>query len=158
MYIFNHRNHWANEYALERDALISAYGVAIQLHHIGSTAIAGLSSKDCIDILGVVSDLSVVGDRKQGLVNIGYDYRGAYGINGREYFSKKHRKVHLHIFESGDFNITKHLNFVEVMRGDLRLVDELNAIKTQLHNKFPSNVEAYQEGKKYFYDQIHELI
>ena len=38
------------------------------------------------------------------------------------------------------------------------LVEELNAIKKELHKKFPNNKEAYQTGKKHFYDKIHRMI
>lgn len=158
MYIFNHKSDWKLEYTLESEAVISSYGKGLELHHIGSTAIKGLSSKDCIDMLGVVSDISMVSNKNQALVDLGYTYRGDYGINGREYFSKKDRKVHLHIFEAGDSNIKKHLNFVEVMQGNPKLVDELNALKNQLHKKFPNSKETYQSEKKYFYDKIHQLI
>jgi len=158
VYLYKHKTEWTHEYILERDAVMSSYGAEIELHHIGSTAVAGLNSKDCIDILGVVPDLSIVGDKKESLIDIGYDHRGLYGIRGREYFSKQHRKVHLHIFQSGDFNITKHLNFVKVMRANPRLIEELNVVKEQLHIEFPIDKEAYQIGKKYFYDKIHEMI
>jgi GrpB-like predicted nucleotidyltransferase (UPF0157 family) len=137
---------------------MSSYGAELELHHIGSTAVAGLNAKDCIDILGVVPNLSIVGDKKESLIDIGYDHRGPYGIPGREYFSKQHRKVHLHIFESGDFNITKHLNFVKIMRANPSLIEALNVVKEQLHIKFPVDKEAYQIGKKFFYDKIHEMI
>lgn len=158
MYLYKHKTEWAHEYKLTRNAIISSYGPGLELHHIGSTAIDGLSSKDCIDILGVVPSLPITSDKKESLIELGYEYRGAYGIQGREYFSKQYRKVHLHIFGSGDFNIIKHLNFVKVMRANPRLIDELNVIKEQLHTKFPVDKEAYQIGKKYFYDQINEAI
>lgn len=158
MYLYKHKTEWANDYILARDAIVSSYGAELELQHIGSTAIDGLNAKDCIDILGVVPSLSIISEKKKSLIDLGYEYRGAYGIEGREYFSKLHRKVHLHIFESGDFNVIKHLNFVKVMRANPRLIDELNIIKQRLHNKFPSDKEAYQIGKKYFYDKLHEMI
>lgn len=158
MYLYKHKTEWAHDYARARDAIMLSYGAGLELQHIGSTAIDGLKAKDCIDILGVVHSLPIISDKRESLIELGYDYRGAYGIQGREYFSKQHRKVHLHIFESGDFNITKHLNFVAVMRANPRLIDELNVIKEQLHTKFPSDREAYQIGKKYFYDKLHEMI
>jgi GrpB-like predicted nucleotidyltransferase (UPF0157 family) len=158
MYLYKHKTEWAQEYNRARNAIISSYGSGLELHHIGSTAIEGLKAKDCIDILGVVPSIAIISDKKERLIELGYEYRGAYGIQGREYFSKKHRKIHLHIFQSGDFNIIKHLNFVNVMRANPRLIDELNVIKQQLHTKFPNDREAYQIGKKYFYDKINQAI
>jgi len=158
MYLFKHRNNWAAEYLAEGTAITKSYGTAIELHHIGSTAVPGLHSKDCIDILGVVEDLSQATKRTDKLITLGYEYKGAYGIDERMYFSKTTRKVHLHIFEANNVNIDRHLKFVEIMRAKAKLVEELNAIKKTLHKKFPNNKEAYQTGKKHFYDKILRMI
>jgi len=88
MYIYPHDKKWASEYAQESKAIISNYGVGLDLYHIGSTAIKGLNAKDCIDILGVVTNLSEMQDKKESIVRLGYTYKGKYGIHGREYFSK----------------------------------------------------------------------
>ena len=157
MYLFDHNTHWKLDYKRESETILSSYGTGLELHHIGSTAIDGLRSKDCIDILGVVSDISKVSANKQALVDIGYVSKGSYGIDGREYFSKEHRKVHLHVFEAGNLNIQQHLNFIKVMKDNLHLVNELNTLKSRLHKSFPNNKNAYQSGKKYFYDRIHRM-
>ena len=118
MYLHPHKEEWKAEYLRESELILLSYGKDIELHHIGSTAVRGLFAKDCIDILGIVENLSEVAVRKQHLIELGYDYKGSYGILGREYFSKKSRKIHLHIFASGDVNIKKYLHFVEAMQGN----------------------------------------
>lgn len=155
MYLYPHNNKWQDEYANERGLILSSYGGGIKLHHIGSTAIEGLFAKDCIDILGIVKSLSAVRKRKESITSLGYRYKGENGISGREYFSKNVRKVHLHIFEAGDPNVRKHLHFVEVMRGNTHLIEELNALKKRLHQKYPSNKGSYQREKEPFYKQLH---
>jgi GrpB-like predicted nucleotidyltransferase (UPF0157 family) len=156
MYIHPHKEEWKAEYLRESELIRSCYGADIELHHIGSTAIVGLHAKDCIDILGVVSDLSQVVARKETLIRLGYRYKGAYGIAGREYFSKEVRKVHLHIFRSGDSNIEKHLKFIKAMQGDEALIGELNRLKMQLQDRYPHDREAYQTEKSDFYVRINE--
>jgi GrpB-like predicted nucleotidyltransferase (UPF0157 family) len=158
MYIHAYKDEWKVEYLRESELIRSRYGADIELHHIGSTAVIGLYAKDCIDILGVVSNLSEVVARKDAIVGLGYRYKGAYGIEGREYFSKDVRKVHFHIFASGDSNIEKHLKFVETMKGDQAFIDELNRLKIHLHSRYPHDREAYQKAKKFFYTKIHEQI
>lgn len=152
MYLHPPKTSWKTDFQEERQRILAHYGDALELHHIGSTAIIGLYAKDCIDILGIVKNLSEVTDKKAQLINLGYAYKGAYGIEGREYFSKKERKVHLHIFEEGDINIRKHLRFIEVMQGNMHLIRVLNYIKKDLHKRNPNDQEAYQREKKYFYD------
>lgn len=158
MYLYPYNNEWPTEYRLEEQAILAAYRGSIQLHHIGSTAVEGLFSKDCIDILGVVDDLTQVKANVSCLENLGFKYKGAYGIGGREYFSKEARKVHFHIFQDGNLNIKKHLGFVRVMQARPDLVAELNALKVSLAQKYPLNKDAYQAEKKFFYDEIHRML
>lgn len=158
MYIYSHKDEWKDEYASESSLILSSYGEGIHLHHIGSTAIEGLFAKDCIDILGVVESLSEVTLRKKSINDLGYRYKGEYGIPGREYFSKSIRKVHLHIFQAGDPSIRKHLHFVDVMRGNNKLVEDLNKLKKHLHKIYPSDKDSYQREKEHFYNHIHAML
>ncbi len=154
MYIHPYKEEWKSEYLRESELIRSHYGAEIELHHIGSTAVVGLFAKDCIDILGVVSDLSEVVARKAQIVGLGYRYKGAYGIARRVYFSKDVRKVHFHVFKSGDPNIGRHLKFVELMQGNTALINDLSRLKMQLHDRFPDDREAYQEEKIAFYSKL----
>ena len=142
MYIHPHRKEWKDDYINESSLILSSYGKDIKLHHIGSTAIEGLYAKDCIDILGVVDDLAEVVKHKNSIIELGYDFKGEYGIPGRQYFSKSVRKVHLHIFQAGDTNIRKHLFFVERMRGNTEMINKLNTLKIDLQNKYPADKDT----------------
>ena len=158
MYIHQHKNEWKTEYENEKDLILSNYNGSINLHHIGSTAISGLYAKDCIDILGVVNNTSDIVAQKQKFIDVGYTYKGEYGLVGREYFSKTKRKVHLHIYQLGHLAIKKHLNFINVMQGNLKFIQELNQIKQHLHNKYPKDKDSYQREKEYFYNNIHKML
>ena len=155
MYLYPHKNKWKDEYANESGLILSSYGSGIKLHHIGSTAIEGLFAKDCIDILGVVECLPTVRKRKKSITDLGYCYKGEYGISGREYFSKNIRKVHLHIYKAGDSNVRKLLHFVDIMRGNTLLIDQMNKLKKHLHQKYPLDKDSYQREKEHFYEQLH---
>ena len=158
MYLFPHNEKWKSEFEHEKNSIITAYEAEIDIFHIGSTAIKGLYAKDCIDLLGVVKDISKVSTLKQSIVNLGFVYRGNNGIIGREYFSKKHRKVHFHIFQSDDVNVEKHLNFVRVMKNNVELITELNQVKQALHSKYPNDKESYQNEKEFFYNRINTVL
>lgn len=110
----------------------------VELHHIGRTAVTGLCSKDCVDILGVTSKLPSCLDAVEPLEILSYQYKGEYGIKGRHYFLKHGAsKPHLHICVSGHEQIQRHLHFVEVMSRNPYLVEELNQLKLSLANRFP---------------------
>ena len=158
MYIFPHNENWAYEYAKESEHISQAFADEIELFHIGSTAVKNLVAKDCIDILGVVKNLSLVQERREDLIVLGYVSKGEYGIKGREYFTKTSRKVHLHIYKKCSPEIKKHLNFVEIMRSHPGLVAELSALKRLLHGKYPNNKEQYQQDKIHFYNDVHKMF
>lgn len=158
MYLFPYKPHWLTDYLLESEAIVSSYGTRLELHHIGSTAIPGLYAKDCIDILGVVPNILEVEAKKPALKSLGFTAKGTYGIEGRAYFSKANRKVHLHIFEAGDSHINEHLGFVKLMFNNKQLINELNVLKCELQNKYPNDKELYQRDKTFFYEKLHQRL
>jgi len=158
MYLFPHNEKWKSEFENEKTSIISAYEGKIEIFHIGSTAIEGLHAKDCIDLLGVVEDIPVVSTLKQSLINLGFVYRGDNGITGREYFSKKHRKVHFHIFQSDDENVEKHINFVKIMKNNVELITELNQVKQDSYANYPNDKKSYQNEKEFFYNRINKVL
>jgi GrpB-like predicted nucleotidyltransferase (UPF0157 family) len=158
MYLHPPNDEWQSGFEHEKNALILGYEGQIDIFHIGSTAITGLYAKDCLDLLGVVENISEVSRLKHNITQLGYVHKGEYGISGREYFSKPQRKVHLHIFQCGDVEIAKHLNFVKVMQGNIELIFQLNQLKKQLHAKYPRDKESYQNEKTIYYNRINSMM
>ena len=91
---------------------------AIAIHHIGSTAVAGLPAKPIIDMLFEVAVLQQLDGFNNTMVGIGYEPMGEFGIPGRRYFRKGgDNRIHqIHAFASGDFNLTRHLAFRDYLR------------------------------------------
>ena len=116
MYLFPYNEAWPSEYQAQAQQISAACEGAVTLHHIGSTAVVGLYAKDCIDILGVVDKLERVQHFISPLAALGFEYRAAYGIEGRAYFAKAQRKVHLHIYAAEHHNIARQLGFVRLMQ------------------------------------------
>jgi GrpB-like predicted nucleotidyltransferase (UPF0157 family) len=53
-----HDPNWSSEFMAEAECIRSALGnVVVAIHHIGSTAISGISAKPIIDILLEVDDI-----------------------------------------------------------------------------------------------------
>ncbi|MCE0556713.1 GrpB family protein [Motilimonas sp. E26] len=120
------------------------------------TSVAGLYSKDVLDILGLVKNFETAKTLIGCYVALGYEYRGEYGIERRHYFVRQTPYVsHLHIHEYGDINALNHLNFKEQLSSKPELLRELNELKIGLHEKYPDNKAEYQKEKKVFYDRVH---
>jgi GrpB-like predicted nucleotidyltransferase (UPF0157 family) len=83
-----------------RDTLSS---VAVEIEHIGSTAVPGLAAKPTIDIAVGVRELDDVGrDETGAMEKLNYVYRGEAGVPGRHYFRKGHvypRDFHVSIIQ-----------------------------------------------------------
>lgn len=158
MYLFPYNEAWPGEYLKQVQYIESACNGGLRLHHIGSTAVEGLFAKDCIDILGVVDELERVQYFIGPLATLGFEYRAEYGVPGRAYFAKAKRKVHLHIFQTGNPNIAQHLRFVQLMTTRPDLVSKLNQLKCELAAKYPSDKDAYQREKAVFYQAIMPML
>ncbi len=156
MYIFPHDPNWKVDFEIASEKLTEVSELEIQLHHIGSTSIQGLSAKKCIDILGVISDFSLGARLIEPFESLGYVYKAEYGIAGRHYFSKVEQpKIHLHVLPQGHEQIGIHLHFKNVMSKRPELVKELNEFKKELSDQFPK--EIYQIKKKVFYDNVAKI-
>lgn len=111
-----HDANWKTAFDIEARSVSRLLGkVAITLHHIVSTAIAGILAKLIIDLLGVVADLDSMDGQSRVMETLGYEVMGAYGIEGRRYFRKINasgrRSHHLHVYAHGSLHIQRHLAF-----------------------------------------------
>lgn len=158
MYLYKPNKKWPTLFEAQKNELINHASVAIELHHIGSTSVAGLYAKNVLDILGLVESFEASRSLINDFVALGYEYRGEYGIARRHYFVRRTPYVsHLHIHEYGDINALNHLHFKELLSVKPELRQELNDLKIRLHNKFPENKAEYQKEKQPFYDRVHSM-
>ncbi len=127
---------------------------AIQIHHIGSTSIPNLYSKNIVDILLVVNNIN----NSICLSEIGYKFKGEYNVPMRYIFSFENSfyKVHLHVCESDNNFIDLNLKFRDFL---LSNEDEKNSyinLKKSLANgSEKSGISSkYTLGKNLFIKNI----
>lgn len=136
--IRSHDPRWQHAFAAEAQSLRDVMGEAVvALHHIGSTAVPGLLAKPIIDILAEARSLENIDARNGRMVARGYDARGAYGIEGRRYFSRKVAVddvygFHVHVYQTGSAQITRHLRFRDFLRTRQDLVEQYATLKRSL--------------------------
>ena len=69
----------------------------VGIEHVGSTSVAGMSAKPCIDLDVIIRDYTVFAAVVEKLKSIGYIHEGDLGIKGREafrYSNKPHLQTH----------------------------------------------------------------
>ncbi len=159
VYLLPHDPQWAEEYARESARVLAAIGdIAVTVHHIGSTAIPGISAKPIIDMLAVVTDVGLLDERSQKLAGLGYEVMGEFGIPGRRYFRKDNaegiRTHHIHAFAEGSTEIDRHLVFRDYLRGHREDAERYDHLKQELARQFPLDIGRYTDGKD---DLIREI-
>ena len=69
---------------------------ALDIIHVGSTSIPGMSAKPIIDISIIVENFENFDDIKEGLAKIGYIHQGDLGIKEREAFKLDDKPMYPH--------------------------------------------------------------
>lgn len=127
-----------------------------QVHHIGSTAINTIKAKPIIDILVEVSEIDYIDS--VDFSELGYRALGENGIKERRFFIKggNIRTHHLHIFEIGNDEVSRHLQFRDYLINHPSKALEYSYLKEKLAEKFPNDIESYIKGKDAFIKSIDE--
>ncbi len=135
-----HSKNWATIYTLESSRILEVVAEhlpQLKLNHIGSTAIQDIVAKPIIDILGGVDSIVTMDKYEQIFKNLGYEYKGEYGIPGRRYMTlysldKEIAFVHLHVFELNTLEYKNHLLFRDILNKNEELRLEYQFLKQML--------------------------
>lgn len=147
---------WERAFLGERARLYQTLGNALlEVQHIGSIAVPGLSAKPVLDIGVAVRDFDEAFALVGPLEALGYAYRGEYGISRRHYFVKgAPRTHHLHVLEHASPEWRNHLRFRDHLRHHPNAATAYAALKQRLTERFPRDRNAYTDGKHTFIQAI----
>ncbi|MFD1864813.1 GrpB family protein [Planococcus chinensis] len=131
----------------------------VEIHHIGSTSVEGLSAKPVIDLLPVVRSIGSVDAFNTKMADAGYVAKGENGLPGRRFFQKggNERTHHVHVFEKGSPEIRRHLAFRDYLRTHPEKAQEYGALKEKLAAEYPMDIEMYIAGKTELVSMIEKL-
>lgn len=143
-----YRSEWKKLFEQERRLLEAIFKPAeVEIHHIGSTSVPGLSAKPIIDIMLAAGSLSEIEKATPAIEAAGYLAFGENGIQGRRYFQKSDengiRKVHLHSFEKSSPELHRHLVFRNYLRAHSDEAARYAAVKEKAAQKYEYDIEAY---------------
>jgi len=155
--IVSYNPNWKEIYKEESKKIKNVLSdIIVDIHHIGSTAIPGIKAKPVIDILVEVKDIEAVDRYNNKMEELGYEVMGEYGIPKRRFFRKggNNRTHHIHIFQVGNEEIERHINFKEYLIAHPDKAREYSKLKEKLTNKYTYDVENYTNGKSDFIKEI----
>jgi GrpB-like predicted nucleotidyltransferase (UPF0157 family) len=128
----------------------------VDVHHIGSTSVPGLSAKPIIDLMPEVLDLDALDDFDEAMERLGYIVQGEFGIPGRRFYLKGliDRTHHVHAFESASEGLIRHLAVRDYLRDHPNEAAAYAGIKSKLAAQFSHDNDGYCDGKHEFVQQL----
>lgn len=138
----------------EQEALQLRQNLGDQLsgiHHIGSTSIPNMIAKPVIDILIECDNLDNINQIAAKLQELNYSAIRRSMIPHRSFLTSKYLDnigFHLHLFERGDPQVKRHVNFRDYVANHPAIADEYAELKADLVKKFSDNRIAYVLGKE----------
>ena len=151
---------WIAAFEEEAATLNRVFGKrAIEVHHIGSTAVPGLDAKPVIDILVVLDNTDDINSFDRGMEDIGYRVRGECvdapipGTPGRFYFTKVTNGVrshHVHVCAKGHPEIFDKLAFRDYLRAHSSKAAAYGKLKRRIAAQYRFDNMVYMHAKDGF--------
>jgi GrpB-like predicted nucleotidyltransferase (UPF0157 family) len=151
---------WPRRFEVERAVLERVLAPWLEggIHHIGSTAVAGLAAKPIIDMLAGVRDLEEARAAFDPLREHSYVF-APHRPREAHHFAKPSLRLSetthgLHLAEPGSDLWRERLAFRDALRRDATLVAEYETLKQRLAQEFGDDVAAYTSGKRAFVGRV----
>lgn len=150
---------WPGLFDAERDRLLllslQLPARLVDIQHIGSTAVPGLTAKPVIDMLAGVESMAAAEALLAPLCASGYTTSAEFNasLNDRKWLMRwadGRRTHHLHLVVHGGEVWAQRLRFRDALRADPALAARYAALKAELAAKYPHDREAYTEAKAAF--------
>lgn len=158
--ILPYNTSWTEDYKEASLSIKNILGdLLVDVYHVGSTAVQGLSSRPIIDIMAVVKDIGIIEDYEDIFENFGYECLGEFGLPGRRHYRKGINGIayHLDIFDIyNDKEIIRFLAFRDYLRAHPEEASFYGELKQALALQFPEDLEGYAIGKSVFIDKLEK--
>ncbi len=131
---------------------------AVDIQHVGSTAIKEILAKPIIDIAVAVKDFEDVLRHEEVLKDAGIIF-GGEDVAGELLFvmgdfEKDTRTHHIHVVKWDEQQWRNYLNFRDYLNADPLAAGKYSKLKEKLAAVYPDNRKAYTEGKQQLIDEI----
>lgn len=143
---------WPIRFRVARDEMLPVLPAGTRVEHVGSTAVPGLSAKDCLDIAVIVGDRSLFDSTIAALEALGYEARrAAFDDDPDHVFIRRlsggRRSHHLHLYVADNPNLGRVLAFRDLLRSDPAARQRYQAVKLQLADSRRFDRTGYMNGK-----------
>ena len=152
---------WQIKFEAEKKLIGQTLGKRIvgSIEHVGSTSILGFTAKPTIDIMIGVKNLEEARACIPEMESIGYVYSD-YRSDIMHWFCKPSftkREYHAYLMEFDSLPWKIRTGFRDYLRSHPETANEYLTLKKGLASRFPSDREAYTDGKADFIERISNL-
>lgn len=144
---------WATTGALVKRELQAVLGNrAIEIAHVGSTAIPGLKARPIIDIAVGVRSFEHIPEFYGELAVLGYNHRGDTDSDSQIFLTaqKNRYNVYIHIVIHGKTLWNSYVVFCDCLKKDADTRQKYEQLKVSLATKFAFDRRSYTVGKSEF--------
>ena len=151
--IVRHDKSWEKEAEKAMEILKSILGEdAVDIQHVGSTAISAISAKPIIDLVVGVNDLSQILLYNDLLQQEGIYCRNSDVANQLLYvmgdFENDTRTHHIHVVIWNGTEWNDYVNFRDYLNCNVAVALQYQQLKKELERKFSDDRSAYTKGKQ----------
>ncbi len=151
---------WHARFNAERGRISAVLGpAAIDIQHIGSTAVPGILAKPILDMAVVIQSFEGGRALVPLLTDLGYEYRGENGIPLRHYFvqGSPRRTHHLHMLVQDSAELMRHLRFRDILLDSPLTAARYSGLKAAIAAESGGTRDLYQSRKVSFIDEVRRL-
>lgn len=148
-----HEKEWETFAVETMDRLRAVLGdTAVEMQHVGSTAVPAIQAKPIVDLAVAVRSLSDVEPLFPALEAQGF-YHAAHGDDEGQILlvcgdlKADTRTCHIHVVRAGSMEWRNYVNFRDYLNFYPKKAAEYEALKQELQRRFPNDRNAYTEGK-----------
>jgi len=149
---------WKELFEKEKGLLKNIIGdEALDIQHIGSTAVSGIQSKPIIDIAVLLRSFPTAESFFDQLESLGYEYSKERSSSERYFFTKGDPvEYHLSLVNPETSLLQRQVEFRDYLIKHLETAKEYEDLKKDLINKYPSGKDEYSYGKSEFISKVLE--
>ena len=151
-----YRPEWPGLFRRQAERIAAALGeAALQIEHIGSTAVPGLAAKPIIDMLVVVENSGDEDAYLPAMESCGYVLRVREpDFEEHRMFRTPHGDVHVHVLSRGSPEIGRYLRFRDALRGNAAFRVKYQGRKQALATQNWADMNAYAAAKTEMIEEI----
>lgn len=141
---------------IKKDMLDVFSKLAVEIRHIGSTAVPGLKARPIIDIAVAVRDFKEIPKFYDKLLEMGYHHKAESDSENQIFlYSQKNRfNVYVHIVIHGKTLWNSYVAFCECLKKDNEVCRKYEELKESLAARHAFDRRAYSSGKSEFVRRI----